>query len=42
MSPLLVYFYVELVSDPSADETAAAARLDHTCRTVRLLEVYTK
>ena len=34
---------VELVGDPSADETAALLReLDHTCRTVRLLGVYTK
>ena len=32
------YFYVELVGDPSADETAALLReLDHTCRPVRLL-----
>ena len=37
------YFYVELVGDPTADETAALLReLDHTCRTVRLLGVYTK
>ena len=41
--PFDYYFYVELVGDPSADETAALLReLDHTCRTVRLLGVYTK
>ena len=43
MSPLVIIFDVELVGDPSADETAALLReLDHTCRTVRLLGVYTK
>jgi len=32
-----------LVGDPTADETAALLReLDRTCRTVRLLGVYTK
>ena len=41
--PFDYYFYVELVGDPTADETAALLReLDHTCRTVRLLGVYTK
>ena len=41
--PFEYYFYVELVGDPTADETAALLRkLDHTCRTVRLLGVYTK
>ena len=41
--PFDYYFYVELVGDPSADKTAALLReLDHTCRTVRLLGVYTK
>ena len=41
--PFDYYFYVELGGDPSADETAALLReLDHTCRTVRLLGVYTK
>ena len=41
--PFDYYFYVELVGDPSADETAALLReLDYTCRTVRLLGVYTK
>ena len=37
------YFYVELVGDPTADETGALLQqLDRTCRTVRLLGVYTK
>ena len=41
--PFEYYFYVELVGDPTADETAALLReLDRTCRTVRLLGVYTK
>ncbi len=41
--PFDYYFYVELVGDPADDETAALLReLDHTCRTVRLLGVYTK
>ena len=41
--PFDYYFYVELVGDPTADETAALLReLDRTCRTVRLLGVYTK
>ena len=41
--PFEYYFYVELVGDPTADETAALLReLNHVCRTVRLLGVYTK
>ena len=41
--PFEYYFYVELVGDPTGDETAALLRqLDRTCRTVRLLGVYTK
>ena len=41
--PFEYYFYVELVGDPTRSETAALLReLDHTCRTVRLLGVYTK
>ena len=37
------YFYVELVGDPTRDETAALLReLDHICRTVRRVGVYTK
>ena len=41
--PFDYYFYVELVGDPANDKTAALLReLDHTCRTVRLLGVYTK
>lgn len=41
--PFDYYFYVELVGDPTADETAALLReLNHTCRTVRLLGVYNK
>lgn len=37
------YFYVELVGDPTGDETASLRReLDRTCRTVRLLGVYSK
>ena len=41
--PFEYYFYVELVGDPTADESAALLReLDRTCRTVRLLGVYTK
>ena len=41
--PFEYYFYVELVGDPTADETAALLReLNHTCRTVRLLGVYNK
>lgn len=37
------YFYAELVGDPADSETAALLReLDATCRTVRLLGVYTK
>ena len=41
--PFEYYFYVERVGDPTADETAALLReLDRTCRTVRLLGVYTK
>ena len=37
------YFYVELVGDAAAGETAALLReLDRICRTVRLLGVYTK
>ena len=41
--PFDYYFYVELVGDSADDETAALLReLDHTCRTVRLLGVYTK
>ena len=41
--PFEYYFYVELVGDAAAGETAALLReLDRTCRTVRLLGVYTK
>ena len=41
--PFEYYFYVELVGDPTADETGALLHeLDRTCRTVRLLGVYTK
>ena len=41
--PFDYYFYVELVGDPTADETAALLReLNHTCRTVRLLGGYNK
>ena len=41
--PFEYYFYVELVGDPTADETGALLQqLDRTCRTVRLLGVYTK
>ena len=41
--PFEYYFYVELVGDPTAAETAALLReLDRICRTVRLLGVYTK
>ena len=41
--PFEYYFYVELVGDPTADETAALLRaLNEPCRTVRLLGVYTK
>lgn len=41
--PFEYYFYVELVGDPTGDETGALLReLDRTCRTVRLLGVYTK
>ena len=41
--PFEYYFYVELVGDPTRDETAALLReLDRICRTVRLLGVYTK
>ncbi len=37
------YFYVELVGDPAGAETASLLReLDRTCRTVRLLGVYSK
>lgn len=37
------YFYVELVGDPTGTETASLLReLDRTCRTVRLLGVYSK
>lgn len=37
------YFYVELVGDPTGAETASLLReLDRTCRTVRLLGVYSK
>jgi chorismate mutase/prephenate dehydratase len=41
--PFDYYFYVELVGDPAAEKTAALLReLNHVCRTVRLLGVYTK
>ena len=41
--PFDYYFYVELVGDPTAEETAALLRaLNHVCRTVRLLGVYNK
>ena len=41
--PFEYYFYVELVGDPTRDETAALLHeLDRICRTVRLLGVYTK
>ena len=41
--PFEYYFYVELVGAPTADETGALLQqLDRTCRTVRLLGVYTK
>ena len=41
--PFEYYFYVELVGDPTADEAAALLReLDRSCRSVRLLGVYTK
>ena len=41
--PFEYYFYVELVGDAAAGETAALLReLDRTCRTVRMLGVYTK
>ena len=41
--PFEYYFYVELVGDPSRAETAQLlGELDRTCRTVRLLGVYTK
>ena len=41
--PFEYYFYVELVGDPAAEKTAALLReLNHVCRTVRLLGVYTK
>ena len=41
--PFEYYFYVELVGDPARDETAALlSELNRTCRTVRLLGVYTK
>ena len=41
--PFEYYFYVELVCDAAAGATAALLReLDRTCRTVRLLGVYTK
>ena len=41
--PFEYYFYVELVGDPTAEKTAALLReLNHVCRTVRLLGVYTK
>jgi chorismate mutase/prephenate dehydratase len=41
--PFEYYFYVELVGDPAKAETAALLQeLDHTCRTVRMLGVYTK
>ena len=41
--PFEYYFYVELVGDAAASESAALLReLDRTCRTVRLLGVYTK
>ena len=41
--PFEYYFYVELVGDPSGDDTGALLQqLDRTCRTVRLLGVYTK
>ena len=41
--PFEYYFYVELVGDPTADETAALLRaLNEPCRTERQLGVYTK
>ena len=41
--PFEYYFYVELVGDPARAETEALLReLDRTCRTVRMLGVYTK
>lgn len=41
--PFEYYFYVELVGDPTGSETTALLReLDRTCRTVRLLGVYSK
>jgi chorismate mutase/prephenate dehydratase len=41
--PFEYYFYVELVGDPAEAATAALLEeLDRTCRTVRMLGVYTK
>ncbi len=41
--PFEYYFYAELVGDPSETESEALLRdLDATCRTVRILGVYTK
>ena len=41
--PFEYYFYAELVGDPSEAESEALLRdLDATCRTVRILGVYTK
>ena len=41
--PFEYYFYAELVGDPARAESEALLReLDRTCRTVRLLGVYTK
>ena len=41
--PFEYYFYAELVGDPARAESEALLReLDRTCRTVRMLGVYTK
>ena len=41
--PFEYYFYAELVGDPAGAESEALLReLDRTCRTVRMLGVYTK
>ena len=41
--PFEYYFYAELVGDPAGAESEALLRdLDSTCRTVRMLGVYTK